>query len=99
SDKMDNWTVIAENKRFTFTNPQPGLYDRIAAVRQVVRQVPVSGRVVFLDGARFTKGVPDMVANLDQLLEDFGDSDEAAAKVKIEAFTPHWEQIKSLASR
>jgi hypothetical protein len=97
SDKMDQWTVISEDKRFTFTNPQPGLYDRIAAVRQVVRQVPVSGRVVFLDGASFTKGVPKLVSNLDQLLEEFGDTDKSAAKAKIEAFIPHWEQIKALA--
>jgi len=97
SDKMDQWTVIAEDKRFTFTNPQPALYDRIAAVRQVVRQVPVSGRVVFLDGARFTKGVPQMVASLDELRDEFGDTDRSAAKAKIEAFIPHWEQIKSLA--
>lgn len=95
SDKMDEWTVISKDKRFTFKNPQPALYDRIAAVRQIVRQVPVSGKVVFLDGATFTKGVPDMVANLDELQETFGDWDEDAAKVKIEAFKPHWEQIKS----
>lgn len=95
SDKMDEWTVISEDKRFTFKNPQPALYDRIAAVRQIVRQVPVSGKVVFLDGATFTKGVPEMVANLDELQEAFGDWDEDAAKVKIEAFKPHWEQIKS----
>jgi hypothetical protein len=95
SDKMDQWTVISEDKRFTFSNPQPALYDRIAAVRQIVRQVPVSGRVVFLDGARFTKGTPSMVASLDDLLAEFGEADADAAKVKIEAFIPHWEQIKA----
>ncbi|MDH4073229.1 MAG: NERD domain-containing protein, partial [Gammaproteobacteria bacterium] len=30
SDKMDQWTVISDDKRFTFLNPQPALYDRIA---------------------------------------------------------------------
>ena len=95
SDKMQDWTVISNDKRFTFSNPQPALYDRIAAVRQIVRQVPVAGRVVFLDGAEFTKGVPDLVCNLDDLLAEFGDQDKAAAKVKIEAFKPHWEQIQS----
>lgn len=95
SDKMDAWTVISDNKRFTFNNPQPALYDRIAAVRQIVRQVPVAGKVVFLDGAEFTKGVPSMVANLDELQSEFGDWDKEAAKVKIEAFMPHWEQIKA----
>lgn len=98
-DKMQDWTVIGANSRFTFSNPQPALYDRIAAVRQIVRQVPVSGRIVFLEGATFTKGIPSLVCNLDELLGEFGDQDKAAAKVKIEAFKPHWEQIQALADR
>lgn len=44
-DKMQNWTVINDERRYTFSNPQPALYDRIAAVRQIVRQVPVAGRI------------------------------------------------------
>ena len=94
SDKMQDWTVISEDRRFTFSNPQPGLYDRIAAVRQVVRQVPVEGRIVFLDGAEFRKGTPEQVCGLDELVADFGESDKVAAKVKIEAFMPHWEQLQ-----
>ena len=93
SDKMQDWTVISDDRRFTFSNPQPALYDRIAAVRQIVRQVPVTGRIVFLDGASFQKGVPGLVATLDDLIEEFGEQDKAAAKVKIEAFRPHWELI------
>lgn len=99
SDKMQDWTVIGGNNRFTFSNPQPALYDRIAAVRQVVRQVPVAGRVLFLDGAEFTKGVPDLVCDLDELLAEFGEQDKAAAKVKIEAFMPHWEMIQNRVGR
>ena len=97
SDKMQEWAVIAEDRRFTFANPQHALYDRIAAVRQIVREVPVSGRIVFLDGAEFTKGVPSMVATLDELIEEFGENDKAAAKVKIEAFMPHWDLIHQTA--
>jgi hypothetical protein len=94
SDKMQDWTVISKDRRFTFSNPQPGLYDRIAAVRQIVRQVPVEGRVLFLDGAEFTKGVPSMVCTLDELLEQFGEKDKAAAQRKVEAFKPHWELLQ-----
>ena len=97
SDKMQEWTVIAEDRRFTFANPQHALYDRIAAVRQIVREVPVAGRIVFLDGAEFTKGVPSMVATLDEVIEEFGENDKAAAKVKIEAFMPHWDLIHQTA--
>lgn len=97
SDKMSDWTVISDERRFTFSNPQPALYDRIAAVRQIVRQVPVEGRVVFLDGADFTKGVPSLVCSLDDLVEQFGEPDKNAARFKVEAFKPHWELIQQAA--
>lgn len=93
-DKMQDWTVINEERRFTFSNPQPALYDRIAAVRQIVREVPVAGRILFLDGAKFTKGVPGLVCNLDELAREFGESDKDTANVKIEAFKPHWDLIR-----
>ncbi len=96
-DKMQDWAVITDERRYTFSNPQPALYDRIAAVRQIVRQVPVAGRVVFLDGAEFTKGVPSLVSNLEQLVAEFGEPDKSAAKVKVEAFKPHWELIRKSA--
>ncbi len=97
SDKMQDWTVISEERRYTFPNPQAALYDRIAAVRHIVRQVPVAGRVLFPDSAAFTKGVPDLVSDLDALLDEFGENDKAAAKVKIEAFKPHWDLIRKAA--
>ena len=97
SDKMQDWAVIAEDRRYTFSNPQPALYDRVAAVRQIVRQVPVEGRILFLDGAEFTKGIPEFVTDLEQLVADFGESDKNAAKYKIESFRPHWELIREAA--
>lgn len=97
SDKMQEWAVISEERRYTFPNPQAALYDRIAAVRHIVRQVPVEGRILFLDGAEFTKGVPNMVSDLDTLLDDFGEPNKDTAKVKVDAFKPHWELIRKAA--
>ena len=94
SDKMKEWAVISNERRYTLSNPQAALYDRIAAVRHIVRQVPVAGRILFLDGAEFTKGVPSLVSNLDELLEEFGEADKAAAKVKVDAFKPHWDLVR-----
>lgn len=93
SDKMQDWTVISEDRRYTFSNPQHGLYDRIAAVRHIVRQVPVAGRVLFLDGAEFNKGMPGLVATLDLLQEEFGEKNKRSASKQVEAFMPHWELI------
>jgi len=96
-DKMQDWTVISENRRFTFSNPQPALFDRIAAVRRIVREVPVAGRILFLDGAEFTKGVPGLVSTLEELEQEFSDVDKSAAKIKIEAFRQHWEKLNATA--
>lgn len=97
SDKMQEWAVISEDRRYTFPNPQAALYDRIAAVRQIVRQVPVEGRILFLDGAEFTKGVPNMVSDLDTLAQEFGEPNKDTAKVKVDAFKPHWDLIRKAA--
>ena len=97
SDKMQDWTVISDERRYTFQNPQAALYDRIAAVRQIVRQVPVAGRILFLDGAEFTKGVPSLVTDLDTLAVEFGEADKDAAKVKVDAFKPHWDLMRKAA--
>jgi hypothetical protein len=97
SDKMQDWTVINEERRFTFANPQPALYDRIAAIRAIVRQVPVTGRLLFLDGAAFTKGIPRLVVDCEELLQEFAEKDKTSAKTKVEAFKPHWEHIRSKA--
>ena len=97
SDKMQDWAVISKDRRYTFSNPQPMLFDRIAAVRQIVREVPVAGRILFLEGAEFTKGVPGLVCTLDELTDEFGEPDKKAAKFKIEAFRPHWELLRKAA--
>ena len=97
SDKMQDWAVISNERRYTFANPQPMLFDRIAAVRQIVREVPVAGRLLFLEGAEFTKGVPGLVCTLEELVNEFGEPDKKAAKFKIEAFQPHWDLIRKAA--
>jgi hypothetical protein len=97
SDKMQDWTVMSDTRRYTIPNPQPAMFDRIAAVRNVVREVPVTGRVLFLDRAEFTKGVPSLVCNLEQLADEFGESDKNAAKFKTDAFRPYWERLAQAA--
>jgi hypothetical protein len=98
SDQMQEWTVISEDRRFTFSNPQPALYDRIAAVSHIVRQVPIAGRILFLDGAEFTKGVPSLVASLDELHAEFYEPDKDAANIKVKSFRAHWDLIRKQAA-
>jgi hypothetical protein len=70
-DQMSDWTVMGRGRRFTFDNPQPALYDRIAAVKAVVGDVPVEGRLLFSNVGKFTKGIPKYVMMLDGIEVEF----------------------------
>ena len=70
-DQMAEWTVMDGPRRFTFTNPQSALYDRIAAVRGVAGDVPVEGRIVFTRRGKFPKGLPKFTLMVDSLNAEF----------------------------
>jgi len=70
-DQMSDWTVMGRGHRYTFDNPQPALYDRIAAVKAVVGDVPVEGRLLFSNVGKFTKGIPKWVLMLDGIEVEF----------------------------
>jgi Nuclease-related domain len=70
-DQMSDWTVMGRGHRYTFDNPQPALYDRIAAVKAVVGEAPVEGRLLFSNVGKFTKGIPKWVVMLDGIEVEF----------------------------
>jgi hypothetical protein len=76
-DQMSEWTVMARGRRYTFDNPQPALYDRIAAVKALVGDVNVEGRLVFSNIGKFTKGIPKYVLMLDGVEVEFPVVDRA----------------------
>ncbi|MAD92087.1 MAG: hypothetical protein CMQ54_05080 [Gammaproteobacteria bacterium] len=92
-DKLLDWSVITDNRRYTFPNPQPALRDRIIAVQRVVKQVPVFGRVLFLKDSQFKKETPDLVTNLDNLIDDFQEKDKNTTHFKVKAFMPYWDLV------
>ena len=94
SDRMQDWTVIDGERRYTFANPQMALYDRVAAVRQIARNVPVDGRILFSEAAKFTKGVPTNVAGVKELLEEFPKVDSKRPPPAVNAFFPQWEKLR-----
>jgi hypothetical protein len=95
SDRMAEWTVISSAGRFTFPNPLGTLYDRVAALRQLVRDVPVAGFVLFAAGADFTKGRPKDILLPAELLERYGKPAQADLERLLVAFAPHWERVKA----
>jgi hypothetical protein len=94
SDRMNEWTVIGRRRRFTFPNPQNTLYDRVAAVKQLVRDVSVVGYVLFPDTADFSKGRPRDVILPQELTERHKKPDRSAMERLGLAFAQHWERVR-----
>lgn len=95
-EKMEQWSVFGAKRHFTFTNPLPMLYDRMAAVRNLAGEVPVEGRVVFSMLGEFPKGRPEVVLRLDMLQEEFPVVERIPGGAAA-AFAGTWEHIKKLA--
>jgi Nuclease-related domain len=93
-DQMNEWTVMNGAQRYTFTNPQTGLYDRIAAVRALAQDLPVEGRIVFTSRGRFPKGLPRHTLSLESLSAEFPIADRMAVSDLLERWDPLWEQLK-----
>jgi hypothetical protein len=94
-ERMAEWTVIGKNGRFTFPNPLGTLYDRVAALRQLVRDVPVTGLVLFAESADFSKGRPRDVLSPPELLERYRRPEQADLERLLVAFAPHWDRVKA----
>jgi hypothetical protein len=92
-DQMLEWTAIGKKRRYTFTNPQHALYDRMAAVRLLTGPVPVEGRVLFTLRSEFPKGKPRYVVRIDDLPGEFPPVDKARANITA-AFGDVWANVK-----
>jgi len=93
-DQMADWTVMDGARRFTFTNPQSALYDRIAAVKALAGEVPVEGRIVFTRRGRFPKGLPKWTLMLDALRAEFPAADFESPADTVARFRDGWQSLR-----
>ena len=93
SDRTDEWTVMTADERIVIRNPRGALHERIAALRLLVRDVPVCGHVLFVNGADFAKGRPSDVILPDELLVRYHKPAKAELDRIVEAFSPHWDRV------
>jgi hypothetical protein len=92
-DQMSDWAVIGR-RRFTFDNPQPALFNRVAAVKALVGDVPVEGRLLFSNIGKFTKGRPRYVVMLDGIEVEFPAVDRGQANFReFRAYTDAWDRL------
>lgn len=97
SEAMQDWTVIADDRRFTFSNPQPGLWDRVAAIKRLTPEVPVTGFVAFTDRAQFTKGQPRSVTLLEPLLLGLEKDAPANHSGAAQGYLTAWDRLRQAA--
>ncbi|HYQ90480.1 MAG TPA: nuclease-related domain-containing protein, partial [Candidatus Competibacteraceae bacterium] len=64
------WTQRLGRQSFAFLNPLRQNYLHLQALKALVPTVPLQGRVVFTDAARFPKGIPEGVSTLSTLKND-----------------------------
>lgn len=95
-EHMYEWTVMNGIARATFLNPLEALYDRVAAVRMVAGDVPVEGRIVFTERARFPKGQPPKVTQLSALAAEYPALGPDAASAAQERYGQAWNEIAKL---
>jgi len=93
SDSMQDWTVITGKNRFTFANPQNGLFDRTAAVAHLLPDLPVNGYVAFTERGKFTKGLPGHVIGLNALIGELAEEAKSGAEA-LDAYWPAWEKLR-----
>lgn len=94
-DQMTEWTVMDGQQRFTFTNPQSALFDRVAAVKAVAGEVPVEGRVVFTRRGKFPKGLPKYTLMVDSLKMEFPTVERAGLGSR---YQEEWRRLKEAVS-
>jgi hypothetical protein len=92
-DQMTDWTVMQRTRRFTFVNPQTGLYDRIAVVRAQVTELPIDGRVLFSERGKFPKGLPRFTMMLDSIRAEYPVADRHGAAALPDAWHQDWLRL------
>jgi hypothetical protein len=96
-DQMTEWTLMDGPRRTTFTNPQSGLYDRIASVKAIAQDAPIEGRIVFTRRAKFPKGLPRHTVMLESITAEFPKLGAAELEIAVAKFRPGWGRLKEAA--
>lgn len=96
SDPMIEWTVMQGARRLTFANPQGAMYDRIAALKLLVGDLPIEGRIVFSSAAAFPKGLPRMTVGEESLEAEFPLGERAQADQIVAVWQESWQRLRGV---
>lgn len=90
-EQINEWTQLLGMKRSTFKNPLLNMPTRVQAVKSLVPDIPVLGRVLFTCLGSFPKGMPDGVSMCDTLANDLGAF--FASRVDADRLHQAWQHL------
>lgn len=96
-DTLERWAVMHDGKRREFPNPLARLKDRIASVRTLVPDVPVTGWVLFTGAVDFPHGQAESVITTEQLRTRYSTAEEftrPGVTHAVGSFYDAWQQIR-----
>jgi len=97
-EQLERWSWMQGSHRSEFANPLSRLRERIASVRSLVPDVPVTGCVLFTGRVAFPYGQADSVLTLEQLKARYAGADtdhtRPGASHAGQAFYEAWQQIR-----
>lgn len=93
SDSMREWAMISASQRSAISNPQGALYDRIAAVKRLLPDVPVEGFIGLTGPGELSKGSPSHVITLDALIAEL-QAELRSADQPREEIRSAWEHLR-----
>ena len=93
ADDIDEWTQMLAGKSYRFKNPLVDLDYQVKAVSACVPDVSVNGFLLFDHRARFPKGHPDRVIQLDNIPDVLKRNKQHKVHASVESA---WEKISEL---
>lgn len=90
ADRMEEWAVMNDSRRYGMRNPLYPMRDRVAALRDLAPDVPVRGICVFTERGRFSHGMPEDTVMLGELVDNLGEIRGGYP----EAFDALWRDLK-----
>ncbi|MDH3645987.1 MAG: NERD domain-containing protein [Gammaproteobacteria bacterium] len=95
---LDRWAVMDGTERFKINNPIGPSMARIVAVKRLVPDLPVHGRIVFTQETDFRGDELPQVVSVDELRKQFPPPQTAAADRPIDAFYSDWLKLREVAA-
>lgn len=69
ADNIETWTQLVGKRSYKFPNPLPELDAYVMAVRNLIPDIKVEGRILVTSDATFPKGKPDRVIPVSSITE------------------------------